>query len=229
MHDYKIAFTAYIPNTLGFQVLGSPLNNVRWGFVPGPKNVLRAGQRYAFATDNRSLPNTMGTSRLSLSMTVDVHAAGHLSGQLSSPGGDVSHEILVYDATPKALKPRWSYVPGSAKSPQRAERVHPPDKVYNQFSSTGRQSIVDAHLSARYPFAWSFAIDLDLHVVINTDSQGRRGGIDVIATCDDFPAYELIVNESLEDWRMPTDPGPSPWNLAGRGGQVLIAHRYFYD
>jgi hypothetical protein len=227
VHKYKIEFKAYIPNTLGFRVAGSPVLNVHWDLVPGPRNFLRGGGRYAFATDNRTLPNSPGTSRLSLSMTFDAHAAGHLKGQLSSPNTDLSHEIIVRDSTPKALRPRWTHVSGSAKG-QRSNIVHGADKIYNQFSSTGRQSIVDAHVAAGYPFAFSFAIDLDLHVVIDTDSQGRRGTIEITARCNSFPAYELLVNGFLEDWRRPADSGPG-LNLAGAGSQVLRGRRYFDD
>jgi hypothetical protein len=227
MVSYNIVFSAYIPNTLGKLVEASPIQNVRWGLLPGPKNLLPPLNRfYAFSTDDRSLPHSPGTSRLSLSLTVDTLSTGHLREQLSSPRRDLSHQILVYDSTPKALQQRWTYVSGSIKR-QAADVNRQADKIYNQFSRTMTQSVVDAHLSARYPFALSFAIDLDLHVVINSDGQGSQGTLEVTATSNSFPAYELIVNSSLEDWRMPTDPGPSIWNLAGSGSQVLSARRYF--
>jgi hypothetical protein len=198
------------------------VNGVQWGFVPGP-NFLN----YAFATDNRAKPGEPGTYRLSLSMSIDSNAAGHLHGQLSSAKPGLSHEIRVYDSTPQTLQANWTYVSGSEKPPQNAVVTHPQDKIYNQFSSTGRESIVDAKASAGYPFSiLAPDIDLALHVVVNTDRLGH-GSIDVTATSNAFPAYELLMNERVVKSCYPADPGPSLFNLAGIGSSTLRYHEEF--
>jgi hypothetical protein len=159
-------------------------------------------------------------------MKINASLAGHFRGQLSVADPGWSYEILVFDSTPKALQQKWTYVPGSAPPPRKAVVELRRDKIYNQYSSIGRQTIIDAHASAGYPFStFSFAIDLDLHVVIDTDSQGQHGTIDVTGTCNSFPAYELFIND-LVDWKMPNDRGPG-FNLAGTGSQTLRGHKAF--
>lgn len=105
--------------------------------------------------------------------------------------------------------------------------IHPLDRVYNEFSSVRRQSTVEAHASAGYPFTIvSPAIDLDLRVIVKI-SCGRGGVIDVTGTSNAFPAYELIVNGNVVDSKYPVDRGPGIFNLIGTGSSTLRYRREF--
>ena len=206
----SIAMNAFIPKNKGEIVHGmgavDPLvRDVRWGFEPHQYGSRR--RFYMFATDNRSYAGEIGSSRVSLTGQFDAVRIGSIESQgptfNATPGtsfqlqADVSDSLLGPSYVANTLKRDTSYI-------TKIERVH-------DYSPTHSGLTIGA--SGAYPFnPLAPSIDFGLSGSLRVLADGSVA-LAVVGGHNEFPAYEVIVNDRVVYKDYPTSRGPGLWNL----------------
>jgi predicted RNA-binding protein Jag len=218
----------------------------RKGFkwLPEPGNFI---SNYFFATDNADFHNLHNehTGRLSINMNFDVAKIGsfsifdsneifkHYCG-ISKQHSDASHRIEAFIKNDKAhdffgdsKDIKYKGICSSIKYKTSEEKILNKSiqntMTGSYFSQQGTKvkedtSIIEASAAAGYPFIKFVAPDIDFKIQVKLYHNGNSVEITVKGEHNDFPAYELIIDNKVIYNYNPSNfgynSGPNPYNLA---------------
>ena len=206
--DINVKIAAFIPQSKGVDLSWDEppfeLHGYKWALEPGQVTT----NRY-FSTDNREEAGQQGTSRLSSIGTFNSADIGKFEAMtadiFTTDTGD-SHRVPVVEANGE-LTAKKAEIETKKATPSSSEERHD--------SGNKKVSTVKVTASAAYPFVFispaiDYTIELGFWRVGNTVRVLFHG------LCDNFPAYEIVINgDVIHEW-YPTDPGPTISNLTQR-------------
>jgi RHS repeat-associated protein len=228
----NLKFAAFIPNTLGFAVLRSPVSNVQWMPEPDP-----FASTWWFSTDNRANAGQKGTSRL-FSITArpiskdDIGKLERRRPVFNRARSNETHRIkIVFVGNRFPLVPQYRGWQGDFDTKISSPSVS--EESVEDISPCSSKITLKAE--GNYPFNGAFglmpqmfmpSIDYKVTWTLTVNSGGIE--VHVEGGHNRFPAYETVINNRSVIYSFfPDSSGPSVGNLSawqtfGPNGVTII-------